>query len=181
MCLSVHSVCAYICLFIVCVCVRPFIVRLFVRPSIRSAFVRSVICLLIHHAISSLNVGQTFTKLGSYDQHMARRCESIIFTPGVLGWGQKVKYWKNVSTGTFKNILKLCICNQHWGKHGGQNKIKKNKKQFFLNSKFDIGPWLVELFAIFQLCFRGKCGDLQRRTFDLSIILFFMNVDLNWF
>jgi len=39
-------------------------------------------------------VVQKFTKLGSFDQHMARRCKKNIFglNPWGLGQGQNVKY-----------------------------------------------------------------------------------------
>ena len=67
--------------------------------------------------------------------------------------------------------MKLCICNQHWGTHEICNNIEDltpgSSDSWFMrlgvtgqngnvNAKSDVGLFLLELVAVFQLCF--MCG-----------------------
>ena len=88
-----------------------------------------------------------------------------------LGQGQKLKYQKMQLQAHFKTFLmQLYICNQHYRLHGMFNNLgdlfpsscpwggdlgSQWSKQncFFFNLKFDVGSFLVELFAIYQLWF----------------------------
>ena len=52
---------------------------------------RLCLYLSVRHAISSETVVYKFTKLGGYDHHMARSCESSVILALPQGWDKRVK------------------------------------------------------------------------------------------